>query len=116
MPDRLIRTALILDNRFIDSVATVLGDNRRAVARETTGKMLPMFPAKGMFNIMKARHQLWIKKYPNQGEARAFPLTGIENARPETMAAGKPRVDVSKLPFDPFEFVETLPEGNQRPV
>lgn len=79
--------------------------------RETSGKMLPMFPAKGMFNIMKARHQLWMKKYPNKGEARAFPLTGIENARPETMAAGKPRVDVSKLPFDPFEFVETLPEG-----
>jgi hypothetical protein len=72
--------------------------------------MLPMFPAKGMFNIMKTRHQLWIEKYPNVGEARAFPLTGIENARPETKAAGQPRVDVAKLPFDPFAFIKRLPE------
>ncbi len=80
--------------------------------RETSAKMLPMFPAKGMFSIMKARHQLWMEKYPNAGEARAFPLTGIENARPETAAAGRPRVDVSKLPFDPFEFMKSLSEWN----
>jgi hypothetical protein len=77
--------------------------------REASGKMLPMFPAKGMFDIMKTRHQLWMAKYPNTGEARAFPLTGIENARPEAIAAGQPRVDVSKLPFDPFEFIKVLP-------
>ena len=53
--------------------------------------MLPMFPAKGMFNIMKTRHQLWMEKYPNAREGRGFPLTGIENARPETVAAGHPR-------------------------
>lgn len=78
--------------------------------REESGKMLPMFPAKGMFNIMKTRHQLWMLKYPNTGEARAFPLTGIENARPETKAAGQPRVDVSKLPFDPYQFIKMLPD------
>jgi arylsulfatase len=77
--------------------------------REESGKMLPMFPAKGMFNIMKARHQLWMAKYPNTPEARDFPLTGIENARPETKAAGQPRVDPSKLPFDPREFIKSLP-------
>ena len=39
--------------------------------REANGKMLPMFPAKGMFNMMKSRHELWIKKYPNSpGAAR----------------------------------------------
>ena len=80
--------------------------------REASPKMLPMFPAKGMFNIMKTRHQLWTEKYPHSREARAFPLTGIENARPETTAAGHPRVDVAKLPFDPFQFMETLPEWN----
>ncbi len=74
--------------------------------------MLPMFPAKGMFSIMKARHQLWMDKYPNAREARAFPLTGIENTRPETAAAGRPRVDVSKPPFDPCEFMKSLPEWN----
>jgi arylsulfatase len=80
--------------------------------REASAKMLPMFPAKGMFAIMKARHELWMEKYPNVREARGFPLTGIDNARPETVAAGHPRVDVAKLPFDPFEFMKTLPEWN----
>ena len=64
------------------------------------------------FNIMKLRHQLWMEKYPNIGEARAFPLTGIENARPETVAAGHPRMDLSKLPFDPYAFIEKAPEWN----
>jgi hypothetical protein len=76
--------------------------------REDSGKMLPMFPAKGMFNVMKARHELWMDKYPNTPEARDWPLTGIENARPETISAGRPRMDVSKLPFDPKEFIKQL--------
>jgi arylsulfatase A-like enzyme len=80
--------------------------------REASGKMLPMFPAKGMFNIMKTRHQLWMLKYPNAEEGRDFPLTDIENARPETLAAGRPRVDVSNLPFDPFAFIKMMPEWN----
>jgi arylsulfatase len=77
--------------------------------REVRGQMVPMFPAKGVFNMMKARHALWMEKYPNTPEARDWPLTGIENARPETKAAGRPRVDVSKLPFDPKEFIKRLP-------
>jgi arylsulfatase len=76
--------------------------------REVNGKMVPMFPAKSMFNMMKARHELWMLKYPNTPEARDWPLQGIENARPETMAAGQPRLDVSKLPFDPKEFIKSL--------
>jgi arylsulfatase len=77
--------------------------------REENGKMLPMFPTKSVFTIMKVRHQLWMEKYPNKSEARDFPLTGIENARPETKAAGRPRVDVTKLPFDPRQFIKSLP-------
>ena len=77
--------------------------------REVKGMMLPMFPAKGMFNIMKARHELWMLKYPNTPEARDFPLGNIANARPETKAASQPRVDVSRLPFDPREFIKALP-------
>jgi len=61
-----------------------------------------------MFNIMRARHELWMAKYPNTPEARGFPLTGIENARPETKAAGRWRVDPAKLPFDPHEFIKQL--------
>ena len=76
--------------------------------REVRGQMLPMFPAKGMFSIMKARHEAWIEKYPNTPEARGLPFTGVENARPETKAASQPRVDPSRLPFDPSEFIKRL--------
>jgi arylsulfatase A-like enzyme len=76
--------------------------------REENGKMLPMFPAKGMFNLMRARHELWMQKFLNTPEARDFPLTGIENARPETKAAGQLRVDRSKLAFDPREAIKQL--------
>jgi arylsulfatase A-like enzyme len=78
--------------------------------REVQGKMLPMFPAKSMFNMMKMRHQLWKKKYPDHGENRDFPLRNIENARPETIEASKPRLPLDKLPFDPREFIKQLPE------
>ncbi|MEO8614870.1 MAG: sulfatase-like hydrolase/transferase [Luteolibacter sp.] len=76
--------------------------------REVSGKLLPMFPAKGMFNIMKVREELWMEKYPNTPEARDYPNGGIENARPETKASNGPRVDPSKLPFDPKEFINHL--------
>src|SRR5271168_1492407 len=76
--------------------------------REVNGKLIPMLSALSMFNVMKARHELFMEKYPNTPEARDWPLTGIANARPETMAAGRPRVDISKLPFDPKEFIKGL--------
>ena len=76
--------------------------------REESGKLVPMLSAKGMFDLMKARHELWMAKYPNTPEARDFPLQGIENARPETKAAGQPRVDPAKLPFDPKEVIKAL--------
>jgi len=68
--------------------------------REMSGMMLPMFPTKGMFSTMKARHQLWIEKYPNAKEAEGFPFTGIANARPETIKASQPRFKKSEVPFD----------------
>ena len=76
--------------------------------REVHGQMVPMFPAKGMFNLMKVRHELWMERYPNTPEARDWPLTGIANARPETKAAGRARVDLAKLPFDPKAFIQRL--------
>jgi arylsulfatase len=78
--------------------------------REEKGIMIQMFPAKGMFNMMKARHELFMKKYPNTPEQRGWPLTGITDARPDVVAAGRPRVDFSKLPFDPTEFINKLPQ------
>jgi len=68
--------------------------------REVQGMMLPMFPTKGMFSTMKARHQIWIEKYPNANEAMGLPFTGIANARPETIKASKPRFKKGDVPFD----------------
>lgn len=68
--------------------------------REVQPKMLPMFPTKGMFNTMRARHELWKEKYPDKLEARGFPFTGIANARPETIRASKARFKKGDVPFD----------------
>lgn len=46
---------------------------------------------------MMWRYELWMEKYPNTPEACDSPLTGIENARPETQAAGEMRVDPSNF-------------------
>ncbi len=78
--------------------------------REDSGRMLPMFPAKGMFNQMKLRHQLWATRYPNTGQNRGLPFAGLENPRPEVAAAGQFRVDPDTLPFDPYEFLQLQPE------
>ncbi len=77
--------------------------------RELQGKMLPAFPAKGMFNIMKVRHLMFKNAYPDRGQTRDFPLKGIENARPETVAATKPRIPADKIPFDPREAIMQIP-------
>jgi len=68
--------------------------------REVQPKMLPMFPTKGMFSTMKARHEIWKLEYPDSHEARGLPFTGIENARAETIKASKPRFTKDEVPFD----------------
>ena len=69
--------------------------------RESDGKMLPYFPTKGMFSIMVARHELWKETYPDRDQARGMPLTGIENARPETLAASSRESTYQKYPSIP---------------
>jgi len=78
--------------------------------REVQPKMLPMFPTKGMFNTMKARHEIWMEKYPNVDEAKGFPLTGIANARPETIKASTARFKKSEIPFDIEEVMKRTRE------
>ncbi len=78
--------------------------------REVSGQLLPMFPAKGMFKLMKTRHLLWKEEYPDKGQNRDFPFKGIENARPETRKASQPRIPADKLPFDPREAIKQVPE------
>jgi arylsulfatase len=72
--------------------------------RERTGEMIEQFHIKSMFNRQRARHEMWIKKYPNRPDATPGPaLTGIENVRPETEKIYTWPVDPKKLPFDPAE-------------
>lgn len=78
--------------------------------REVQGKMLPMYPAKSMFNQMKTRHQLMKEVYPDQGQNRDFPFQNVENARPETVKASEPRVNAEDVPFDPAEVIRRVPE------
>ena len=74
--------------------------------REVMGKMLPGFTTKTMFDVMVARHNMWIQKYPNQKHPRGMPLTGLENPRPAVKKASQPRVNAKDLPFDPNEFLD----------
>lgn len=78
--------------------------------REVQGKLIPMFAAKPMFSIMKTRHLMWKAQFPDKGQNRDFPLTNIENARPETIEASKPRIDPKKVPFDPRAAIMQVPE------
>jgi hypothetical protein len=72
--------------------------------------MLQLFPAKTMFSIMKIRHLMFKNAYPDKGQNRDFPFKNVANARPETVAASKPRFDPKKLPFDPREAIMLVPE------
>ncbi len=78
--------------------------------REVQPQMLPMFPAKGMFSIMKIRHLLWKQRYPDKGQNRDFPFRNLENPRREVLEASLPRIPADKLPFDPREFLRMLDE------
>ena len=78
--------------------------------REASGQMLPMFPAKGMFNMMRARHLLWKEHFPDKGQNRDLPFKNIENPRPETVEAQIPRISIDQIPFDPREHIKNLPE------
>ena len=80
--------------------------------REKTPMLVNLIHLKSPFNRMKLRHDLWKKKYPDVKEVHGVPWSGIENASPEIKALGKPRIDATKLPFDPLEYVEHL---NQLP-
>ena len=69
---------------------------------------LPVLAGKAVFDLMKARHEVWMTKYPNTPEARDFPLQGIENARPETKALGQPRMNGEGLPFNPLDVIKQI--------
>jgi len=76
--------------------------------REVTPLLIQALHYKEPFNRMRARHELWMQRYPNREEARGPAYTGISNARPETLALLNPPVYFQDLPFDLLEFIEHL--------
>jgi len=58
------------------------------------------------FVRMRARHELWKKRYPDGKRAHGPAYTGLSNARPETVALSEPPVELEDLPFDIFEFLQ----------
>lgn len=78
--------------------------------REKSPMLVNLIHLKSPFNRMKLRHDLWKNKYPDLPERHGIPWTGIANAPQEVKDLAKPDVDLSKLPFDPLEYVEHLDE------
>lgn len=75
--------------------------------RETSPKLASLIYQSGQWDRMLIRHTLWKEKYPDKPKARGIPFTGIENARPETVAIGE-RLHAlrDEFPFDPLEFIQ----------
>jgi arylsulfatase len=78
--------------------------------REYTPMLVNLIHLKSPFNRMRLRHELWMRKYPNDEEKHGIPWTGIDNATPEVEALSRPYVDIKNLPFDPMEYIEHLDE------
>ena len=72
-----------------------------AFSRRFGPLMVHVFHLQAAFKRMRARHELWIKKFPNTHGASGPAFTGLSNARPETVALGAPPVDLDRRPKGP---------------
>ena len=74
---------------------------------ELNPHLVPLLHTQGQFNRMRARHELFKKKYPDMPTAHGIPYTGLSNARPETVAIGE-RInrEIEAMPFDVKEFLD----------
>ncbi len=78
--------------------------------REVSAMVVGAFHMKEPFKRMRARHELWKKKYPDLPHKHGPAYTGISNARPATRALSNPPANWKDLPFNPLEFIEHLDE------
>lgn len=76
--------------------------------REATPLLVNMLHFKEPFNRMRARHEAWMKVYPNREEARGPAYTGISNARPETKALSEPPEAMKELPYKLLDYIDHL--------
>ena len=69
--------------------------------REENPQLVPLIHTQGQFNQMRARHELFKKKYPDVPNGKGIPYTGLSNARPETKAiATRVKAIAESMPFD----------------
>ena len=74
---------------------------------EVNPHLIPLIHTQGQFNRMRARHELFKKKYPDVPNAHGIPYTGLSNARPETKAIGERlKRDIANMPFDVEEYLK----------
>ncbi len=74
--------------------------------REESPQLVPLIHTQGQFNKMRARHELFKKKYPDAENGKGIPYTGLSNARPETKAiADRVRRNIEAMPFDLDELL-----------
>ena len=76
--------------------------------REVSPLVTNALHMKEPFRRMRARHELWIRKYPNMEAASGPAYADIANARPETKELMKPPASLDALPFDPREVLEEM--------
>ena len=75
--------------------------------REENPMLVPLIHTQGQFNRILARHELMKRRYPDHSNAHGIPLTGLANARPETIAIGeRVRAYMDAMPFDVQVYIE----------
>ncbi len=75
--------------------------------KEEHPMLVPMIHTQGQFNRMRARHELFKKKYPDTPKAYGIPYTGLTNARPETKAIGeRVKQNIENMPFEVDEYLK----------
>ena len=78
--------------------------------REENPHLVPLIHTLGQFKVMRTRHELMKGKYPDKPNARGIPLTGLANARPETVAIGEMvKRNLEGLPFSVQEYLQHEP-------
>lgn len=78
--------------------------------REENPHLVPLIHTLGQFKVMRTRHELMKGKYPDKPNARGIPLTGLANARPETIAIGEMvKRNLEGLPFSVQEYLQHEP-------
>jgi arylsulfatase len=80
---------------------------------EKNPQLVPLIHTQGQFNRMRARHELFKKKYPDVSNAKGIPYTGLTNARPETLEIGeRVRRLMKQMPFDLDDYLEVELPGS----